>query len=187
MYNFAVHRKFVTLSTGRRVLLRPLLEEDHKRLYGLFADAPQEDTEFLKDDVKDPLVVERWVSNINYEKVLPLVAYFEDRIVGDCTLHRGRSTTRHVGEIRIFLARDFRGIGLGSKMIEETFEIAKKLSLKFLTAEVILDHVGVIKAFRRLGFELRCTLDDYYMRRDGTTYDVALMVKRLVSPEEYTF
>jgi L-amino acid N-acyltransferase YncA len=187
MFNFAVYRKFATLNNGRRVLLRPLLEEDQKRLYDLFSGATEEDVKFLKDDVKDPVVVERWVSNINYDKVLPLVAYTDERIVGDCTLHRGQNTTRHVGEIRIFLARDFRGVGLGSKMIQEVFEIAKKLDLMFLTGEIILDHVKVIKAFRRLGFDLRCTLDDYLMRRDGVTHEVALMVKRLARPEEFTF
>ena len=187
MFNFTVYRKFATLTNGRRVLLRPLLEEDQKRLYNLFADVSDEDARFLKDNVKDPVVVERWISNLNYDKVLPLVAYSDDRILGDCTLHRGRNTTRHVGEIRIFLAPDFRGVGLGSKMIQEMFEIAKKLDLMFLTAEIILDHVGIIKAFRRLGFDLRCTLDDYLMRRDGVTHEVALMVKRLTRPEEYTF
>lgn len=187
MFNFAVYRKFLTLNNGRRVLLRPLLEEDHKRLFELFGEAPEEDAKFLKDAVKDPVVVERWVSNLNYESVLPLVAYCDERIVGDCTLHLGKKTTRHVGEIRIFLAPDYRGVGLGSGMLEEMFEVAKKTGLMFLRAEIILDHVGVIKAFRRLGFDLRCTLDDYFMRRDGVTHDVALMVKRLTRPEEYTF
>ncbi|MHB8766361.1 MAG: GNAT family N-acetyltransferase [Deferrisomatales bacterium] len=187
MFNFAVFRKFVNLNTGKRILLRPLLEEDQKRLFELFESAPPEDTVFLKDDVKSPLVVERWVSNLDYERVLPLVAYCDERIVGDCTLHRGSKSARHVGELRIFLAADYRGVGLGSKMIQEMFEVAKKIDLKVLRAEIILDHVKVIKAFRRLGFDLRCTLDDYFMRRDGMTHDVALMTKRLTRPEEYTF
>jgi RimJ/RimL family protein N-acetyltransferase len=187
MFNFAVHRKFINLINGKRILLRPLLEEDQKRLFSLFSEAPEEDTRFLKDQVKDPLLVERWVSNLNYDKVLPLVAYCDDRVVGDCTLHRGHNSSRHLGEIRIFLARDYRGVGLGSKMIQEMSEVARKVDLQFLRAEIILDHVKVIKAFRRLGFDLRCTLDDFFMRRDGVTHDIALMIKRLVRPEEFTF
>ena len=187
MFNFAVHRKFINLNNGKRVLLRPLLEEDQKRLFTLFSEAPDEDARFLKDPVKDPVIVERWVSNLNYDKVLPLVAFCDDRLVGDCSLHKGQTSSRHVGEIRIFLARDFRGIGLGSKMIQEMAEVARKLDLQFLKAEIILEHVKVIKAFRRLDFDLRCTLDDFFMRRDGVTHDVALMIKRLVRPEEFTF
>jgi RimJ/RimL family protein N-acetyltransferase len=187
MFNFAVYRKFVNLNNGKRVLLRPLLEEDQKRLYDLFSEAPEDDTKYLKDEVKKPEVVGRWIENLDYSRVLPLVAYADDRLVGDVALYRGTKTVRHVGEIRIFLARDFRGVGLGGKMIQETCEIAKKIDLAFLKAEVILDHVKVIKAFRRLGFDLRCTLDDYFLRRDGVSHDIALMVKRLVRQEDETF
>ena len=187
MFNFAVYRKFITLNNGRRVLLRPLLEEDHKRLYDLFANASEDDTRFLKDEVKKPETVERWVANIDYGRVMPLVAYSDDRLVGDCAMYLGAKSIRHVGEIRIFLAREMRGVGLGSKMIQEMCDIAKKVDLQFLKAEVILDHVGVVKAFRRLGFDLRCTLDDYFLRKDGVTHDIALMIKRLTRPEEYTF
>ncbi len=187
MFNFAVYRKFITLNNGKRVLVRPLLAEDQKRLYDLFAEASDDDTRFLKDEVKKPETVERWIANLDYERVMPLVAYCDDRLVGDVALYRGTKTVRHVGEIRIFLSADFRGVGLGSKMLQEIFEIGKKINLQFLKAEVILDHVKVVKAFRRLGFDLRCTLDDYFLRRDGVTYDVALMMKRLNRPEEFTF
>ncbi len=187
MFNFAVFRKFVSLNNGRRVLLRPLLQEDHQLLFQLFDEASEDDTRFLKDEVKNPAVVERWIAHLDYNRVMPLIAFCDGRIVGDCAMYRGTKSVRHVGEIRIFLARDFRGVGLGSKMILEMCEIAKKVNLMWLRAEVILDHVKVVRAFRRLGFDLRCTLDDYFMRKDGVTHDVALMMKRLTKPEEFTF
>ncbi|MDX1763380.1 MAG: GNAT family N-acetyltransferase [bacterium] len=187
MFNVAVHRKLVNLNNGRRVLLRPLLAEDEERLFALFEAASLEDTRFLKDEVKDASTVRRWIENLNYDRVIPLVAYCDERLVGDVALYRGMKSVRHVGEIRIFLAGDFRGVGLGSQMILEMCEIAKKVGVEHLRAEVILDHVKVIKAFRHLGFELKCTLDDYFMRKDGVTHDVALMVKRLSEPKEFSF
>ncbi len=187
MFNFSVFRKFVTLTNGRRVLLRPLLAEDQTLLFDLFHQASEDDTRFLKDEVKRPETVGRWIENLDYDRVMPLLAYADGKIVGDCALYRGTKTVRHVGEIRIFLAREYRGVGLGSKMILEMCDLAKKVDLQFLRAEVVLDHVKVVKAFRRLGFDLRCTLDDYFLRRDGVSHDIALMMKRLVRPEEYTF
>ncbi len=186
MFNFAVYRKFVNTNTGRRVLMRPLLEEDQKRLFDLFHGGTPEDFKFLKDDIKNPMIIERWIANINYDRVLPLVAHCDDRLVGDCTLHRGRRDLRHMGEVRIYLAPDFRGVGLGSKMIQEIEDIAKKLELHFLVAEIILEHVGLVKAFRRLGYDIRCTMDDYFMDLEGRTHDVAIMVKKL-QRQEYTF
>lgn len=187
MFNFAVHRKLVDLNNGRRVLLRPLLAEDEQRLFALFEQASVEDTRFLKDEVKNAATVHRWIENLNYDRVMPLVAYCDERLVGDVALYRGLKSVRHVGEIRIFLAGDFRGVGLGSQMILEMCEVAKRVGIEFLRAEVILDHVKVIKAFRHLDFELKCTLDDYFMRRDGVTHDIALMIKRLTETKEFTF
>ena len=114
MFNFAVYRKFVNLNNGRRVLLRPLLAEDEQRLFDLFHTAADDDTRFLKDEVKKPDTVARWIANMDYERVMPLVAYSDDRLVGDVALYRGVKTVRHIGEIRIFLHSDFRGVGLGS-------------------------------------------------------------------------
>lgn len=186
MFNFAVYRKFINTNSGKRVLLRPLLEEDQKRLYDLFSAAPAEDLKYLKDDLKNPAIIERWVSNLNYDHVLPLVAHCDDKLVGDCSLHLGRRNLRHMGVVRIFLSPDYRGVGLGTKMIQEIEEVARKKDLMFLVAEIILDHVGLVKAFRRLGYDLRCTLDDYFIDRENKTHDVAILVKRL-SRQDYTF
>lgn len=187
MFNFAVHRNFITLGTGARVLLRPLLKEDLPRFKAFFDEAAESDVKFLKDNVKDPRVAERWIEYLNYDSVLPLAAVHDDKIVGDCSLHRGKGSSRHIGELRIYLAHEFRGVGLGSKMINEMCEVAKKMRLTLLTAEIVLDQTRVIEAFGRLGFNLRCTLNDYFMRADGETHDVALMIKRLSGPDEYTF
>jgi len=46
--------------------------------------------------------------------------------------------------------------------------------------------VGLVKAFRRLGYDIRSTFDDYFMTADGKTYDVAVLVKRL-NRQEFTF
>jgi GNAT superfamily N-acetyltransferase len=114
---------------------------------------------------------------------MPLMACVEDRIVGDCSLHLGSGAGRHMGEVRILLSEDFRGQGLGSVMLLEMEEIARRLGLMFLRGEVLLDQIGLVKAFRRLGYDLRCTLDDYFIAPDDTTHDVTILIKRLVKVE----
>lgn len=187
MFNFAVHRNFITLGNGVRLLLRPLIKEDLDQFRKFFADASPDDVKYLKNNVKDPRVAEKWIEYLNYDKVLPLVACRDAEIVGDCSLHVGEGASRHTAEVRIFLAHDYRGIGLGSKMINEMCAVGKKLNLSILKAEVVLDQARVVEAFSRLGFDLRCTLHDYFMRVDGETHDVALMIKRLSGTNDYTF
>ncbi|MCL6621464.1 MAG: GNAT family N-acetyltransferase [Syntrophobacterales bacterium] len=189
MINYVAYRKFVTLKNGKRVMFRFLNEQDRENLIRLFQEAPEEDTRFLKQDVKDVKLINYWVDHINYRKVLPLVAVdLEDnRLVADATLHRGKHSAKHIGEVRIFVSRPFRNLGLGSLMLEELINLARKEGLQWLKAEIIADHKKVIKAFREKGFEPRATLDDYFLRKDGMTHDVVLMMRPVIKREEGEF
>jgi L-amino acid N-acyltransferase YncA len=72
-------------------------------------------------------------------------------------------------------------------MLEELINLAKKENLHWLKAEIIADHKKVLKAFRTKGFEIRATLEDYFIRKDGVTHDVALMLRPVVKREEAEF
>lgn len=189
MINYVAYRKFVTLKNGKRLMLRFLNEQDRENLIRLFQEAPEEDTRFLKQDVKDVKLVNYWIDHINYRKVLPLVAVDleTNRLVADATLHRGKHSSKHIAEIRIFVSRPFRNLGLGSTMLEELINLAMKEGLQWLKAEIIADHKKVIKAFRDKGFEIRATLEDYFIRKDGMTHDVVLMMRPVLKREETEF
>ncbi len=189
MINYVTYRKFVTLKNGQRLMFRFLNNQDREQLLKLFQEAPEEDTRFLKQDVKNPKLIDYWIDHINYQKVLPLVAVnMEDNsIIADATLHRGKHASKHIGEIRIFVSRPFRNQGLGSLMLDELINLAKLENLMILKAEVLTDHKGVLKAFRSKGFDLKCILDDFFLRKDGMTHDVALMVRPVVKREEAEF
>lgn len=189
MINYVSYRKFITLKNGKRVMFRFLNDQDREGLIQLFLEAPDEDTRFLKQDVKNPKMINYWVDNINYRKVLPLVAVDLEgnRLIADATLHRGKHASKHIGEVRIFVSRGFRNLGLGSMMLEEIISLALQENLFWLKAEVLADHKKVIKAFRAKGFVIQATLDDYFIRKDGVTHDVVLMLRSMLKKDEAEF
>jgi L-amino acid N-acyltransferase YncA len=189
MINYVAYRKFVTLQNGRRVMFRLLNEQDREALIRLFQEAPEEDLRFLKQDVKDTRLVGSWVESLNYQSVLPLVAaeLEGNDLIADATLHRGKHAAKHIAEVRIFVSRPFRNLGLGSLMLEELINLAQKANLHWLKAEIIADHKKVIRAFRSKGFDIRATLEDYFIRKDGVTHDVVLMLRPVVKREEAEF
>jgi len=189
MFNYAAYRKFVTLQDGKRVMFRFLNEQDREELIRLFQEAPEEDLRFLKQDVRDAKLVNFWVDNLNYNKILPLVAVNLEgnRLIADATLHRGKHAAKHIAEVRIFVSRPFRNLSLGSLMLEELVNLSKKEGLHWLRAEIVADHKKVIKAFRSKGFEIRATLEDYFIRKDGITHDVVLMLRPVQKREEAEF
>ena len=170
------YRNVVTLKGGVRALLRPMTAVDEQELINLFAPTSNEDLRYLRDNVRDPDVVRGWCETLDYSRVLPLVALVNERIVGEATLHFRDGPKRHVGELRIFMAKDYRRRGLGTKMLETLIDLARKQDLHILVAEIVADQSKVIKAFKNLGFKLCVVCEDYFMLPDGDTRDVAMLM-----------
>lgn len=170
------YRNLFTLHGGGRVLLRVLEKGDKDLLQAMFDQVSDEDLKYMHSNVKSPVLVQKWIDEMDYSRVIPLVALVNGKIVGDATLHRGQGPYRHTGALRIFLAEAYRQRGLGTAMLKSLIDIANKLEMHLLTAEVIADKVSVIRAFQGLGFQLQASLPGYFMVPDGRTLDVALLI-----------
>ena len=180
------YRHLITLPDGLRVLLRPLVPRDRDALLALFASLPAEELQFFRSNVADSTLVASWADDVNYARVFPLIAVVGDQLVGNSTLHLGKGYTRHVAEIRIFLAKEFRRRGIGAAMLKAQIEIARKLGLHQLVAEIVESQPKVIHGFERLGFERQCVLRDQFMTADGETMDLVVLTRYLrQSSEEF--
>jgi RimJ/RimL family protein N-acetyltransferase len=179
-----IYRQVFTLKDGARILLRPLTIEDRQALLDLFLPISTDDLRYMRHNVKDPLVVNEWFDQLDYEKVLPLVAVFGSRIVGEATLHFNPGPGRHRAEIRIFLAKDFRRRGVGSRLIQATVELAKRHNLYILEVQIVSDQNHIIRAFQSAGFEPKCSYDDYFMLPDGDLRDVTHLILKLRASDE---
>jgi RimJ/RimL family protein N-acetyltransferase len=174
-----IYRQLVTLRDGARVLLRPLTNEDRQGLIDLFTPISSDELRMFRTNVSDPQVVGKWVDELDYDRVLPIIAIIGNRIVGDATLHFGTGPHRHIAEVRIFLAKDFRHRGLGGRMLHALIDIAKRRDLLMLEGEVVADQAHIIRAFQNAGFNLKCSFEDYFMLPDGELRDLAHLILRL--------
>ena len=172
-------REMVTLKDGVNVLLRPMVKEDRAHLDELYLTASDEDVRYLRDNVKDAAILQGWCDDLNYNNILPILALVKDRAVGNGTLRFLKGPKRHMGEVRLFLCKDYRKRGLGMKIIRVLVEFARRQGLAALVAEVTADQTKVVRAFEQIGFKTRCTLEDYFMFPDGECTDVVLMTMEL--------
>jgi L-amino acid N-acyltransferase YncA len=174
-------REMITLKDGAYVLLRPMIADDKQKLMEFYSTVSDDDLRYFRHYVKDTLLIQDWCDNLDYGKVLPVLALAKDRVIGSASLHFYEGPKRHIGEVRLYLAKDYRKRGLGMKMIRALIEMARKQGLSTLMAEVIADMPKFVKAFEQLGFKSMCTLDDYFMFPDGDSCDVVLMMISLRS------
>ena len=101
--------KTILLRDNTQVVLRPMLGEDKISLLNFFKRVPEEDRYYLKENVASPEVIQAWTTDIDFSRVVPILAVVGREIVADATLHRSRTMARgHVGELRVVVDPPYR-------------------------------------------------------------------------------
>ena len=182
------YHKEVELKDGTKVLLRPMVAEDQDALYEFFKGVHKDVARYLRDDVGSRLVVEKWAKNLDYAKTLPILAIKNDVIIADATINRRRFGWKwHLGTVRVFVHRDYRNVGLGHLMIEEVVDIAYKLGIEKLIAEVPDLNTAAIHAFNRAGFYRSALIPNLVKDRENMPVDVAVMMKDVRPPHDEAY
>jgi L-amino acid N-acyltransferase YncA len=188
MFDLNKYKKETKLRDGTKVLLRPMTAEDQDALYTFFKAVPNEDARYLRDDVASSLIVEKWAKNLDYDKTLPILAIKSGTIVADATLNRRRFGWKwHLGTVRLFVHKDFRKVGLGNLMIQEIADIAFKLELEKLIAEVPDINISAINAFTKAGFYRAATNPNLVKDRENRPLDVVVMIKDIRPARDETY
>jgi GNAT superfamily N-acetyltransferase len=168
------------LRDGRRVLVRPFTESDTDALYEFFLHLPAEVRRFAWDRIDNRTLVESWGRELEYSKVLPLLALDRGKIVADATLHRREgSPLRLVGRIKWLIDPAYRGAGLGTLLVNNFIATARTNGLRHLTCMLIADfEADAVRTLTELGFE-SYTVPGYGTDPDGNQHDMVKMVLRL--------
>lgn len=168
------------LRDGRRVLIRPFAAADTHALWEFFQGLPHDTQRFAWDRITDFSVVEAWGANVDYSKVLPLLAFEGRRIVADATLHyRESGPLRLVGRVKWLIAQDFRGAGLGTLLVNQFIDTARENGLRHLSCMLISDlEADAVATLTSLGFEAT-NFPDYGTDPDGAQHAMTKLVFRL--------
>jgi RimJ/RimL family protein N-acetyltransferase len=173
--------KTVTLNDGFAFRLRPMTQYDDDKLYRFFVSLPESDRRYLRNETMDRLLIESWCRNLDYDKVLPILAENEDVLIANGTLHRQtHGWSRHIGEIRMTIASDYQQRGIGNILTNELVVLACNLGVERLMARVVTSRDYVINLFELNGFKQIATLKNFVKSVVDSSYkDIAILVKDL--------
>ena len=137
---------------------------------------PTHDLLFLPRNISQPKVLSAWISEIERGAISSLLVVKEGRVVGCGTLVRDpHSWSPHVGEIRMVVASEVRGQGVGRALSQETFALALSAGLEKLTVQMTVDQRAAIALFESLGFRAEALLRDHVRDVDGKTHDIVVL------------
>jgi len=134
------------------IKIKKATQKDAKQLLNLHQTTLLEPQNLLQDP-------ETWQHSLADEKEniksndLYLVTIDGNQIVGSLIFVRGEyRKNKHAGQFEIFIRQEFRGKGIGQKLIKELLKWAKQHKIKRIELEVWGNNLSAIKLYKKIGF-----------------------------------
>jgi L-amino acid N-acyltransferase YncA len=165
------------LKDGTEIILRPMTRNDRESVGDFFGRMTPSVLQYVRNEVSDPKVLDQWFEDLNHDRVFPLLAFKDNKVVANATLHRvSFGWRKHLGTLRIVVDPELHGKGLGTLMINELIELAQEFGLEKLMVELPLRAQGALAIFKKAGFSPRAVIEGLMKDRHGQNLDIVIMV-----------
>ena len=152
------------------VELRP---EHADALLAFFATLPERDLTLIKEDITDPGTVRGWAAANT--PACRWLSVDGDDVCGYLAIYRLPGWSNHVGEIRLVVAPDKRGTGLGRELARHAVVRGLESGLTKLVVEVVAEQGPALALFTGLGFSGEALLKDHIRDRQGNLHDLMVL------------
>ena len=162
---------------GTAVQLDVIRAGDEAALLAFAQALPEQDLLFTWRDISQPRVIKAWIREAVERDRLPTVLARVDGQVIGCTslIHDSFSWSPHVGELRVVVGAQARGLGLGRRLIQASFAQALALGLEKLVAQMTTDQRASIAMFESMGFRPEALLAGHVRDRSGRKHDIVML------------
>ncbi|UCD96290.1 MAG: N-acetyltransferase [Candidatus Bathyarchaeota archaeon] len=141
---------------GRTVLLRKPRWDDLDGLLALINSLVREDAPINRmaevSRLEESEFLTKRLSSIENGAIIQVVAEVDGEIVGNAEISKLRGREAHVGRLGIGVKRDYRRIGIATRMIESLLHQAEEHGLKIILLAVYANNLSAITLYRKFGF-----------------------------------
>lgn len=129
---------------------------------------PDDEAKILTDILSDP------------ERIM-IAAFIDGKLVANTGFSRLApfERARHRAEFGISIMKEYWNFGLGSLLLSELIDSAKRAGYEQLELEVVSENERGISLYKKFGFETFGTRPDTFKYRDGIYRACHLMLKKL--------
>lgn len=161
---------------GSAVEIRPMDTGDAEAVLAFARRLPVHDLLFLQRDIRSDKVVAAWIEQIERGLIQSLLARVDGTVCGCAAVVRDElSWSPHVAEIRLLVAPDQRGEGIGTRLAQDAFALALGLGVEKIFVRMTPDQTGAIALFEEMGFHAEAMLRDHVRDVEGAKHDLAIL------------
>jgi ribosomal protein S18 acetylase RimI-like enzyme len=151
--------------------IRAIQTDDRDAMERFLRRIPEGDRTFFKENVDDPEVVDAWVR----PGAARSVAVDGDAVIGYVAVVPLQGWSSHVGEVRVIVDPERRGLGIGRALARRAVLQALELGLTKMVVEVVADQEPTIAMFRSYGFDPEALLKDHVRDAGGELRDLMIL------------
>jgi acetyltransferase len=179
------------LKNGQEVLLRPIKPEDEPMWLEMFQSFSEESIRYrffqmLKDT---PHEVRVRYCNIDYDREVAIVAETVEngkrKILGVSRL--SIESDAKASEMAFIVSDYWQGLGLGTKMVDYTLDIAKEMGVESVYAIMLQDNYRALSLTKKMGFNIEYLSDGTVkgeLNLKGEDMDLRCQIKKPETPKE---
>lgn len=168
--------KIETLKDGTVVRIRSLKSKDLDNLMAFFSSLPTGDRKYLRVDVTNKVLIRKRYKTLNKKRISRLIAMHQDKIIAMGALELPEEEWRkHQGELRLFVAKEFRQKGLGMIMVRELYYQAVQKNVEQIVVQMMRPQTAPRRILRTLGFREELLIPDYVQDMTGKKQDLIIM------------
>jgi len=141
---------------GRKVVLRSIRWEDLDDCLELINSLVEEGAEILRDTKVGRDEEAEWLgrrlARIEKGEMIGVVAEVDGKMIANSEIEKRSGFMSHVGYLGIAIKSGYRGIGIGTKIVQRLIEESKKAGLKILVLEVQDTNKSAKALYNKTGF-----------------------------------
>ena len=150
-------QKFIS-KTGKEILFRYPTIDDAKKLMNYINKLSAERTYILMQGVQKTLEDEKkWLQSFleHQDRKVIISAFYKNKLIGVSAIELKDGAKNHVGGFGITVAKDFRGEGIGKKLMELVLNESIKhiKGLKIIQLEVFGENKLAQNMYQKFGFQ----------------------------------
>ena len=151
----------IKIFNGKKIKIRGLSKKDlkiTKKFQDFINSLVKEDVQILINKEFSFEREKKWlgknIENVKNHKAVFLVAENNGIIIGTASIDLDIWRKNHIGDFAISIRKNYRGIGVGSYLIEEIIKLAKKeLKPRFIKLSVFSTNKPAMRLYKKYGFK----------------------------------
>jgi hypothetical protein len=149
---------------GKRIVVRRVTRRDIDGIARLW-QALADERRYIATDRVTVEQKNRWVKSIHDRGVLWLLAEMDGGLVGSLSLarHRDSEKTKHVRNLAMGVAREFRGMGVGTALMDYGVRWARQRKVKKIVLSVFSTNRKAIALYEKFGFVTEGTRKEQFL------------------------